>query len=130
MSGDEKPVGVAVLGLGNVGSEVVRIIEDSADDLAARIGAPMVRRGVGVRRVAADRGVPIDLLTDNIDELVSREDVDIVIEVMGPVDPSRKAILSALEHGKSVVTAKKALLSVAPGELARQPKAPMSTCIS
>ena len=119
MSSDEKPVGVAVLGLGNVGSEVVRIIEDSADDLAARIGAPLVLRGVGVRRVAADRGVPIDLLTDNIDELVSREDVDIVIEVMGPVDPSRKAILSALEHGKSVVTANKALLSVATGELAQ-----------
>jgi len=119
VNGDEKPVGVAVLGLGNVGSEVVRIIEDSADDLAARIGAPLVLRGVGVRRVAADRGVPIDLLTDNIDELVSRDDVDIVIEVMGPVDPSRKAILSALEHGKSVVTANKALLSVATGELAQ-----------
>ena len=119
MNGDEKPVGVAVLGLGNVGSEVVRIIEDSADDLAARIGAPLVLRGVGVRRVAADRGVPIDLLTDNIDELVARDDVDVVIEVMGPVEPSRKAILSALEHGKSVVTANKALLSVATGELAQ-----------
>ena len=119
MNGDEKPVGVAVLGLGNVGSEVVRIIEDSADDLANRIGAPLVLSGVGVRRVAADRGVPIDLLTDNIDELVSREDVDIVIEVMGPVEPSRKAILAALEHGKSVVTANKALLSVATGELAQ-----------
>ncbi|MGB7165828.1 MAG: homoserine dehydrogenase [Mycobacterium sp.] len=119
MSSDEKPVGVAVLGLGNVGSEVVRIIEQSADDLAARVGAPLVLRGIGVRRVAADRGVPVDLLTDNIDELVSREDVDIVIEVMGPVEPSRKAILSALEHGKSVVTANKALLSVATGELAQ-----------
>jgi homoserine dehydrogenase len=119
VSSDEKPVGVAVLGLGNVGSEVVRIIEESADDLAARIGAPLVLRGVGVRRVDADRGVPIDLLTDNIDELVSREDVDIVIEVMGPVEPSRKAILSALEHGKSVVTANKALLSVSTGELAQ-----------
>ncbi len=119
MSTDEKPVGVAVLGLGNVGSEVVRIIEESADDLAARIGAPLVLRGIGVRRVAADRGVPVDLLTDDIDELVSREDVDIVVEVMGPVEPSRKAILSALEHGKSVVTANKALLSVATGELAQ-----------
>ncbi|MGA8329165.1 MAG: homoserine dehydrogenase, partial [Mycobacterium sp.] len=119
MSTDETPVGVAVLGLGNVGSEVVRIIEESADDLAARIGAPLVLRGIGVRRVAADRGVPADLLTDNIDELVTREDVDIVVEVMGPVEPSRKAILSALEHGKSVVTANKALLSVSTGELAQ-----------
>ncbi len=95
-----------------MGSEVVRIIEESADDLAARIGAPLVLRGIGVRRVADDRGVPVDLLTDDIDALVSRDDVDIVVEVMGPVEPSRKAILSALEHGKSVVTANKALLSV------------------
>src|SRR6201988_447423 len=119
MNGDEKPVGVAILGLGNVGSEVVRISGDSADDLAARIGAPLVLRGIGVRRVAADRGVPIDLLTDNVEELVSRGDVDIVVEVMGPVEPARKAILSALEHGKSVVTANKALLSVSTGELAQ-----------
>jgi homoserine dehydrogenase len=119
VSGDEKPVGVAVLGLGNVGSEVVRIIEDSAGDLAARVGAPLVLRGIGVRRVAADRGVPVGLLTDNIEELVCREDVDIVVELMGPVEPARKAILSALEHGKSVVTANKALLSISTGELAQ-----------
>src|SRR6201993_840351 len=119
MNGDEKPVGVAVLGLGNVGSEVVRIIEDSAQDLAARVGAPLVLRGIGVRRVAADRGVPVGLLTDNIEELVSRGDVDVVVEVMGPVEPSRKAILSALEHGKPVVTPNKALLSVSTGELAQ-----------
>ncbi|MDD4867688.1 MAG: homoserine dehydrogenase, partial [Mycobacterium sp.] len=119
MLGDENAVGVAVLGLGNVGSEVVRIIGDSADDLAARVGAPLVLRGIGVRRVAADRGVPVEMLTDNIEELVTREDVDIVVELMGPVEPSRKAILSALEHGKSVVTANKALLATSTGELAQ-----------
>ncbi|MFN8227007.1 MAG: homoserine dehydrogenase [Mycobacterium sp.] len=116
---DEKPVGVAVLGLGNVGSEVVRIIEESADDLAARIGAPLVLRGVGVRNVGPDRGVPVEMLTDDIDALVSRDDVDIVVEVMGPVEPARKAILAALEGGKSVVTANKALLAQSTGELAQ-----------
>ncbi len=115
---DDNAVGVAVLGLGVVGSEVVRIINESADDLAGRIGAPLVLRGVGVRRVEAGRGVPIELLTDDIDELVCREDVDIVVEVMGPVEPARKAILAALAHGKSVVTANKALMSIASGELA------------
>jgi homoserine dehydrogenase len=115
----EKPIGVAVLGLGNVGSQVVRIIEESADDLTARIGAALVLRGVGVRRVADDRGVPIDLLTNDIDALVSRDDVDVVVEVMGPVDPARKAILSALEKGKSVVTANKALMAQSTGELAQ-----------
>jgi homoserine dehydrogenase len=119
MSAPEKPVGIAVLGLGNVGSQVVRIIKESAPDLAARIGAPLELRGVGVRRVAADRGVPIELLTDDVDELVSRDDVDIVVELMGPVEPARKAILAALERGKSVVTANKALMAQSTGELAQ-----------
>jgi homoserine dehydrogenase len=119
MNNDEKPIGVAVLGLGNVGGEVVRIIEESASDLTARIGAPLVLRGIGVRRVADDRGVPIDLLTDNVEELVSRDDVDVVVELMGPVEPARKAILGALEQGKSVVTANKALMAVSTGELAQ-----------
>ncbi|MFM9035856.1 MAG: homoserine dehydrogenase [Mycobacterium sp.] len=114
----ERPIGVAVLGLGNVGREVVRIIGESAVDLAARIGAPLELRGVAVRRVAGDRGVPAGLLTDNVEELVSRPDVDIVVELMGPVEPARKAILTALEHGKSVVTANKALLAESTGELA------------
>jgi homoserine dehydrogenase len=115
---NEKPIGVAVLGMGNVGREVVRIVEESSADLAARIGAPLELRGVAVRRVADDRGVPVELLTDNVEDLVSREDVDIVVELMGPVEPARKAILTALEHGKSVVTANKALLSQSTGELA------------
>jgi homoserine dehydrogenase len=115
---NERPIGVAVLGMGNVGREVVRIIEESAVDLAARIGAPLELRGVAVRRVSDDRGVPAELLTDNVEALVSREDVDIVVELMGPVEPARKAILTALEHGKSVVTANKALLSQSTGELA------------
>ena len=114
----EKPVGVAVLGLGNVGTEVVRIMEDSAEDLAARIGAPLQLRGIGVRRVAADRGVPVELLTEDVEALVARDDVDIVVELMGPVEPARRAILAALEHGKSVVTANKALLAQSTGKLA------------
>lgn len=115
----EKPIGVAVLGLGNVGREVVRIIESSASDLAARIGAPLEVRGIAVRRVESGRGVPVEMLTDDVEGLVSREDVDIVVELMGPVEPARKAILGALECGKSVVTANKALLAQSTGELAR-----------
>ena len=114
-----KPIGIAVLGLGNVGREVVRIIESSAADLTARIGAPLELRGVAVRSVSGDRTVPAVMLTENVEELVSRSDVDIVVELMGPVEPARKAILTALEHGKSVVTANKALLAQSTGELAQ-----------
>jgi len=96
----------------------VRIIEESAADLTARIGAPLVLRGIGVQRADRDRGVPVELLTDNVDELVSRADVDIVVEVMGPVEAARKAILTALAQGKSVITANKALVAISAGELA------------
>ena len=116
---NNKPIGIAVLGLGNVGREVVRIIDESSADLAARIGAPLELRGVAVRQVSDDRTVPAGMLTDNVEELVSRADVDIVVELMGPVEPARKAILTALEHGKSVVTANKALLAQSTGELAQ-----------
>ncbi|KAA0018060.1 homoserine dehydrogenase [Antrihabitans cavernicola] len=114
----DQPIGVAVLGLGNVGTEVVRILRDNADDLQARVGAPLVLRGIAVRKVGADRGVPEELLTTDAAALVARDDVDIVVEVIGGIDLPRELILSALNAGKSVVTANKALLADYTGEIA------------
>ncbi|MFF0500702.1 homoserine dehydrogenase [Nocardia aobensis] len=116
--GIERPIGVAVLGMGNVGTEVVRILRDHADDLRSRVGAPVVLRGVAVRRLDIDRGIPAELLTTDAEALVARDDVDLVVEVMGGIDPARKLILAALNGGKSVVTANKALLADYTGELA------------
>ncbi|SFA58062.1 homoserine dehydrogenase [Rhodococcoides kroppenstedtii] len=114
----DKPLGVAVLGMGNVGSEVVRILQDHAADLAARVGAPLVLRGVAVRDLSKDRGIDADLLTTDVHGLVARDDVDLVVEVLGGIEPARELILSALNAGKSVVTANKALLAEYTGELA------------
>ncbi|MBO0854845.1 MAG: homoserine dehydrogenase [Nocardia sp.] len=116
--GDQHPIGVAVLGMGNVGTEVVRILRENSGDLRARVGAPMVLRGVAVRRLNVDRGIPAELLTTDAETLVARDDVDLVIELMGGIDPARKLILSALHGGKSVVTANKALLAEYTAELA------------
>jgi len=104
---------VALLGCGVVGSQVVRLLREQADDLAARIGAPVELRGVAVRRLEAPReaAVPADLLTTDAAALVARDDVDIVVEVIGGIEPARTLILSALENGASVVTANKALLA-------------------
>ncbi|QKT06838.1 homoserine dehydrogenase [Gordonia sp. X0973] len=113
-----RELGVAVLGLGNVGAEVVRIITENADDLRARIGASLVIRGIAVRDTSRDRGVPAELLTDDPASLVVRDDVDIVIEVVGGIEPPRTLIRAALDNGKSVVTANKALLADYTGELA------------
>ncbi|MBL1074892.1 homoserine dehydrogenase [Nocardia sp. 2] len=116
--GSDHPIGIAVLGMGTVGTEVVRIIRDHADDLCNRVGAPVVLRGVTVRDLSKDRGIPAELLTTDAEALIARDDVDIVVEVMGGIDPARKLIKTALENGKSVVTANKALLAEYTGELA------------
>ncbi|MFI6363583.1 homoserine dehydrogenase [Nocardia sp. NPDC050630] len=116
--GTDRPIGVAVLGMGNVGTEVVRILRDHADDLRARVGAPLLLRGVAVRNLDTDRGIPAELLTTDADALVARDDVDLVVEVIGGIDPARRLILAALNAGKSVVTANKALLADYTGELA------------
>ncbi|MCR1781817.1 homoserine dehydrogenase [Nocardioides carbamazepini] len=107
------PLKVAVLGCGSVGSQVVRLLGEQADDLAARVGAPVELVGVAVRRLDAPRevDVPAQLLTTDAAALVARADVDVVIEVIGGIEPARSLILSALEHGASVVTANKALLA-------------------
>jgi len=102
-----------VLGCGSVGSQVVRLLEEQAGDLAARVGAPVELVGVAVRRPEAVREVevPADLITTDAAALVARDDVDLVVEVIGGIEPARSLILSALENGASVVTANKALLA-------------------
>jgi len=109
----DKPLRVAVLGCGSVGSQVVRLLGEQAGDLAARVGAPVELVGVAVRRLDAARDieVPDGLLTTDATALVARDDVDLVVEVIGGIEPARTLILSALENGKSVVTANKALLA-------------------
>jgi homoserine dehydrogenase len=108
-----KPLNVAVLGCGVVGSQVVRLLTEQEGDLAARVGAPVRLVGVGVRRIDAPRDVevPEGLLTTDAAGLVSRDDVDVVVEVIGGIEPARSLILAALENGASVVTANKALLA-------------------
>jgi homoserine dehydrogenase len=108
-----KPLNVAVLGCGVVGSQVVRLLTEQAGDLEARVGAPMRLAGVGVRRIDAPRDVdvPVGLLTTDAAGLVARDDVDLVVEVIGGIEPARTLILSALENGAGVVTANKALLA-------------------
>ena len=91
---------------------MVRLLREQSDDLAARAGAPLELVGVAVRRLDAPREVEIDrgLLTTDAEGLV-RSGVDLVVEVIGGIEPARSLILAGLEHGASVVTANKALLA-------------------
>jgi homoserine dehydrogenase len=105
---------IAMLGCGVVGSEVARLLTEHSEDLAARVGRPLELAGIAVRRPGRDRGhLPVDpaLFTADAHELVTRGNIDIVIEVIGGIEPARSLVLAALEAGSSVVSANKALLA-------------------
>jgi homoserine dehydrogenase len=103
---------VALLGCGVVGSAVATMLVRNGDDLASRVGARLELIGIAVRRPDRPRpDVPVDpsLFTADADTLV--RSADVVIEVIGGIDPARELILTAMKHGASVVTANKALLA-------------------
>jgi homoserine dehydrogenase len=116
---ENSSVKVALLGCGVVGSQVARLLHEQAGDLAARVGAPVELVGIAVRRLGIPRDVdlPEELFTTDAEALVARGDIDIVVEVIGGLEPARTLILSALEHGASVVSANKALLAEDGGTL-------------
>ncbi|GAA2696634.1 homoserine dehydrogenase [Streptomyces anthocyanicus] len=107
-----RPLKVALLGCGVVGSEVARIMTTHAADLAARIGAPVELAGVAVRRPDKVReGIDPALVTTDATALVKRGDIDVVVEVIGGIEPARTLITTAFAHGASVVSANKALIA-------------------
>lgn len=111
MSHRTTPLGIALLGAGTVGSEVVRLLRERAADLTARIGVPLELRGVAVRRPHRHEDIDPALLTTDAAALVTRNDVDIVVEVIGGIEPARSLLHTALARGARVVTANKALLA-------------------
>ena len=106
-------IGVGFLGAGTVGSVLVRRLIYESDAIAAKTGLDLAVRGIAVRDLAKDRGVeiPPGLLTDVPSQVVDDPTVQIVIEVMGGLDPAGDLVLRALESGKAVVTANKELMA-------------------
>ena len=102
---------MALLGHGVVGSAVAKLLVSQGPDLAARIGRPVELVGVAVRRPERHPEISQELLTTDSAALVNREDVDIVIEVVGGIEPASELIRSAVKAGKSVVSANKVLLA-------------------
>ena len=106
-----RPIRIAMLGAGTVGSSVARLLTRHQHDLAHRVGANLELISVGVKDINKKReGIPQSLLTQDL-ESVALSGADIVIEVMGGIEPARSLILSAMEAGSSVITANKALMA-------------------
>jgi homoserine dehydrogenase len=114
-----KHVSVGLLGLGTVGSGVVKIIENHQDQLIHQVGCPVKIKKVLVRDLYKKREVELDssLLTTDVNEVIHDPDIDVVIEVMGGVEETRQYLLTALKNGKHVVTANKDLMALYGTEL-------------
>lgn len=117
-------VGVALLGLGTVGAEVLRLLLERADEFTSRIGGRLEIRGIAVSDLSKPRPQAVSdlisdpsILTDDALSLVVRDDIDLVIEVIGGIDYPREVVLAAVNAGKSVVTANKALIAAHSQEL-------------
>ncbi len=114
MSRNEREIGVALLGLGNVGAGVVKLLEDNAAAISGRLGARLAVRTIAVRAPAKKkRLVEVDpsLLTTDVAKAINRPDVDIVCELIGGEVEARAAVMAAIAAGKHVVTANKMLLA-------------------
>ena len=110
---------VGLLGCGNVGGALARLLLDDADRIAARTGLDLELVAVAVRSQSREREVPIpsEILTTDAGAVVSDPSVDVVVEVIGGIEPARSLILTALKSGKPVVTANKELLANCGAEL-------------
>jgi homoserine dehydrogenase len=113
------PVRVGLLGCGNVGAALVQLMRTRAADVASRTGLQIEVTRVAVRSVTRERGVelPDEVLTHDPHSVVVDPDIDVVVEVIGGIEPARELILSAIKAGKPVVTANKELLANVGAEL-------------
>jgi len=101
---------VGIIGVGTVGTSVANILKDNADIISARAGVDIVVKSGVVKNLKKDRGLDV-IITDNVDDVLNDSEIDIVVELMGGVEEPFKVVKRALESGKAVVTANKALLA-------------------
>jgi homoserine dehydrogenase len=108
------PLRIALLGLGTVGREVARGLLERADHLEAAAGRPLRLTAIGVREPHRDRGLRMAdgvILTDDLEGLATSREADVVVELLGGLEPAGRLVRTALEAGRAVVTANKALLA-------------------
>ena len=115
---EERTVKAALLGIGTVGGGVYKLLERQKDEMMHKTGAGLEIVKILVRDMGKKReGVPEELLTDCWEEIINDPEIEIVIEVMGGIEPAKTMILEALNSGKNVVSANKDLVAEYGGEL-------------
>lgn len=114
-----KAVKVGLLGLGTVGTGVVRILEGHQEDLSSQVGSPIIIEKIAVKTLEKTRSIDVDprKLTEDPWSVIRDPEIDVIVEVMGGVDQTKAYILEALERGKHIVTANKDLMALYGSEI-------------
>jgi homoserine dehydrogenase len=109
-----KDIRVGLLGFGTIGTGTVKVFQENARLIEDRLGARLVLAGIADLDITTDRGVTVEagILTTRADDLLTNPDIDVIVELIGGYEPARTFVLKAIEQGKHVVTANKALLAV------------------
>jgi len=114
-----KEIQIGLLGFGTIGTGVVKLLNKNGLLIEEKLGARLILKRVADLDITTDRGVPLaaGVLTGNADEVLTDPDISVVIELIGGYEPARTFVLKAIENGKHVVTANKALLAVHGAEI-------------
>ena len=112
MTKNKDTINIAILGAGTVGSGVYELCNTMNDDIYHKTGAKLSVKKILVRNASKKReGIPAEILTDKWEDIINDDDIDIIVELMGGINPARQYVLEALGKGKQVVTANKDLLA-------------------
>lgn len=116
-----KEIKIGLIGLGTVGSGVIKVLQENNDLIGSRLGARIKVSKIAVRNISAPRKVGVDaaLLTENVRDILEDPEIQIVVELMGGYEPAKSFMSSAMKAGKHIVTANKALLAENGGEIFR-----------
>ena len=110
---------VGLIGFGNIGAGVVRLLRENADVVRSKVGSGIVLKRIADLDITSDRGVAVDpsILTTDVNEIFNDPEISVVIELIGGYEPAKSFVLKAIEKGKHIVTANKALLALHGNEI-------------
>ncbi|HIJ80706.1 MAG TPA: homoserine dehydrogenase [Desulfuromonadales bacterium] len=114
-----KDIQVGLIGFGNIGAGVVRLLQENADVIRSKVGTGIVLKRIADLDITSDRGVPVGagILTTSVDDIFNDPEISVVIELVGGYEPAKSFVLKAIEKGKHIVTANKALLALHGSEI-------------
>lgn len=108
-----RPIHIGIIGLGTVGTGTVKILLENAGSIEARLGCPLKIKKIAELDLERDRGILLQrgMMTTRAEDVLEDPEIDIVVELIGGLEPAKSFLLRAMERGKHVVTANKALLA-------------------